>query len=117
MTAAICYAQAPYLAESGLTELVRDNEQLLLERMMPLVEHQSISLDLHAVTRIDAAGLSVLIKLYCAARKAGHTFRVLHPAPHVAQILALVGLDGFLQSQDEGRPSCSTRHEKTRPYR
>ena len=72
MTAAICCATGPYLAESECTELVRGNERLLLERMLPLVERRCVSLDLHAVKRIDAAGLAALITLYCAARDAGH---------------------------------------------
>jgi anti-anti-sigma factor len=114
MTAAICCATASYLAESGCTELVRDNERLLLERMQPLVERRCVSLDLHSVTRIDAAGLAALIKLYCAAREAGHTFTVSNPSPHVAEILALVGLERILESQNTDRfPSSSTRFEET----
>ena len=100
MTAAICCATAPYLAESGCTELVRGNERLLLERMLPRVERGCVSLDLHTVTRIDAAGLAALIRLYCAARDAGHCFSVFNPSPRVGEILTLVGLDRILESQN-----------------
>lgn len=85
---------------SESTELVRGNEQRLLERLLPLVRHQSIALNLECVTRIDAAGLAALIKLYCAAHQAGHSFSVSHLTPQVKEILSLVGLDRVLQSQN-----------------
>ena len=114
MTAATCCATAPYIAESGLTELVRGNEQLLLERILPLVERGCVALDLHAVRRIDAAGIAALISLYRAASGAGHTFTVSNPSPHVREFLALVGLDKILESQNTDRvPYFSTRLEET----
>ena len=114
MTAAISCATAPYLAESGLTELVRGNEQLLLERILPLVERRCVALDLHTVTRIDAAGIAALISLYCAACESGHTFTVTNPSPHVKEILALVGLDRILESQNTDRfPNFSDRFDRT----
>lgn len=81
-----------------ITELVRGNDQLILERFLPLVREQSVALDLAAVTRIDAAGLATLIRLYCAAREAGRGFMVANPSSHVAEILRLVGLDRVLES-------------------
>ncbi len=113
MAATICCVTAPYLAESGFAELVRDNERLLLERMLPLVERRCVALDLHTVKRIDAAGLAALIRLYCAARGAGHTFTVSNPTPHVREILALVGLREILESQNTDKlPYFSTRFEE-----
>jgi anti-anti-sigma factor len=114
MTAAICCATAPYLAESECTELVRENERGLLERMLPLVERGCVSLDLHTVTRIDAAGIAALISLYRAAREAGHSFSVTSPSPHLREILVMVGLDRILDSQNAERlPYSSTQFEKT----
>jgi anti-anti-sigma factor len=81
-----------------ITELVRGNEQQLLARLQPLVRRQSVTLDLKNVARIDAAGLATLIKLFCAAREAGHGFRVSNPSPRVEKILVLVGLDRILLS-------------------
>ncbi len=113
MAATICWATTPYLAESEFTELVRGNERLLLERMLPLVERRCVALDLHTVKRIDAAGLAALIRLYCAARGAGHTFTVSNPTPHVREILALVGLREILESQNTDKlPYFSTRFEE-----
>ena len=53
------------------------------------------------VTRIDAAGIAALIALYRTAENAGTRFVILHATPHVAAILALVGLDRILFSHDE----------------
>jgi anti-anti-sigma factor len=86
--------------DPGQTELVRGNEQALLDRLMPLVQSQSVSLNLESVERIDAAGLAALIRLYCAACHAGHSFHVVYPSTHVAEILSLVGLDELLASQN-----------------
>jgi anti-anti-sigma factor len=85
---------------SQLTELVRGSEQCLLERVGPLVRTQCVSLDLGTVERIDAAGIAALISLYGSARDAGHRFTVSNASPRVAQILALVGLDRILLSQN-----------------
>ena len=91
---------SPVSVVIDFTELVRGQDQKLLEQLNPMVGRQSISLDLSNVERIDAAGLAALIKLYCAAREAGHSFTVFNPSPHVAQILALVHLDGLLVSKN-----------------
>jgi anti-anti-sigma factor len=87
---------------SGVRELVRGRELEFLEELRPLVRSQSVHLDLSAIERIDAAGLSALISLYCDARKAGHEFAVINPSRQVARILALVGLDRILVSKEPG---------------
>jgi anti-anti-sigma factor len=92
-------------------ELVRGQEQAFLEQLTPLVHEQSVTLDLRNVTRIDAAGLAALISLYCAARSAGNRFGVRCASSHVAEMLALVGLDGVLLQRNEtalncGEPDC-----------
>lgn len=81
---------------SGLTELVRGHDQALLDRLEPLVCRQDLILDLCSVERIDAAGITALIYLYRSATEADHSFAVSNAAPHVAEILALVGLDRIL---------------------
>jgi anti-anti-sigma regulatory factor len=95
------------LDPGSMTELVRGNEQLLLERFLPLVREQSITLNLRKVERIDAAGLASLIRLYCASRDAGHNFSITNPTPRVAQFLALVHLDGLLVSGRADESLCS----------
>lgn len=100
MSGAMNCATVAAIAADGLTELVRGNERLLLERIMPLVGMQNVSLDLGSVRRIDAAGLAALITLYCTAREAGYGFHVSNPAPRVEEILVLVGLDRILLSRN-----------------
>jgi len=87
---------------SGIRELIRGREHKILEELQPLVESRSVRLDLSSIERIDAAGLAALVSLYCAASKAGHEFTVVNPPRHVARILAIVGLDRILVSNDSG---------------
>lgn len=89
------------VAPSPMTELVRGNEQSLLTLFTPLVREQSIALDFSEVERIDAAGIAALISLYDHARQTGHKFTVCNVSNRVAEILALVGLDHILLTQDE----------------
>jgi anti-anti-sigma regulatory factor len=92
---------------TDLTELVRGQEQDMLDRLTPLVRRQSVSLDLSRVQRIDAAGIAALISLHANAYEAGHCFTVVNPSPHVAEILSLVGLERILLSRIADRKSYS----------
>jgi anti-anti-sigma factor len=87
-------------AQCRLQKLVRGNEKQLVDRLMPLVRSRSLVLDLDAVERIDAAGVSALIDLYRGASEAGQRFTVENPRPRVAQVLALLGLEKVLMSQN-----------------
>jgi anti-anti-sigma factor len=100
MNDTMCCAEIQPLAAGEITELVRGNENALLERFMPIVRRQCVTLDLESVTRIDAAGLAALITVYCTARESGHDFTILNPSSHVAEILAVVGLDKILVAQN-----------------
>ena len=108
MTGTMSYETAPMVVAAGergeKMELVRGTEQGLLERLAPVVQRQSVSLDLTAVERIDAAGLATLITLYCDACKAGHSFTVSRPGRHVREILSLVGLDKILLAREDPAP-------------
>ena len=87
---------------SGIRELIKGQEQKLLEELGPMVRRQCVRLDLSRTERIDAAGLAALVSLYSAACKAGHEFTVVHPQRNVARILAIVGLDRILVSKEPG---------------
>ena len=102
MNNTMCCTDLPPVVAGEITELVRGNENALLERFMPLVRRQCVTLNLESVTRIDAAGLAALITVYCTARESGHDFTILNPSTHVAEILAVVGLDKILVSQNAG---------------
>jgi len=107
-------ANSSQTALPGLAELVRGNEQLLLERLQPLVRRQHVTLDLENIERIDAAGLAALITLYCDACQAGYRFGISNPSARVREILALVGLDALLVSQNaEEVPYLGTQLQET----
>ncbi len=92
---------------AALRELIRGNEQLLLERVAPLVRRQGVCLDLSSVERIDAAGVAALISLYCIAHNAGQVFSICGALPRVREILALVGLEPILTCHNVVRTSQS----------
>jgi len=93
----------------GFTELVRGNEEQLIELMTPVVRGNSTVLDMAEVRRIDAAGIAALISIYGSSRTAGHTFRVCNVNPHVQEILKLVGLDHVLVSSNAVRVSLNQK--------
>jgi anti-anti-sigma factor len=94
-------------AAMELTELVRGKDQSLLDQMVPVVARQTTVLDMNSVERIDAAGIAALVTLYATACQAGHTFTVANVKPRVKRILALVGLDQILLSQNADQSSQS----------
>jgi anti-anti-sigma factor len=111
MNGTVCVEKISRIADVGevsqLTELVRGNDHRLLEEIEPLLRRQSVSLDLSAVERIDAAGIAALISLYRIAQESGHAFNIAKASVRVAEMLALVGLDGILLSHHAKRASRS----------
>jgi len=93
-----------------LTELVWGGDRRLLERLEPLTRRQSVTLDLSSVQRIDAAGISALVALYTAAQDAGHMLTLSNVSARVAEVLAVVGLDGLLLHRDAVQNSYSGPH-------
>jgi anti-anti-sigma factor len=92
--------EALMVADCELTELTRGVDRGWMDQFAALVRGQNVSLDLKRVERIDATGIAALISLYGFARDAGHSFAVENARPHVAEMLALVGLDRILMQQD-----------------
>ncbi len=88
------------VAPNDMTELVRGNEQPLIDCVAPLVREKNVTVDLRDVERIDAAGIAALIRLYGCARDAGRVFAVCNVTAHVREILTLVGLEPILMSHD-----------------
>ena len=86
------------IAPGDLHELVRGQERGFVERMTPIVRKQNVTLDFAQIQRIDAAGIAALITLYGSANNAGNSFAVINVAPHVAEVLSVVGLDRILIS-------------------
>ena len=83
-----------------MTELVRGEEDCLVQRVAPLLREKDVVLDLNRIERIDAAGIAALISLYSTARHHGHAFSVKCLSPRVAEMLSLVRLDDVLVSHN-----------------
>jgi anti-anti-sigma factor len=92
--------QALVVAPDELTELVRGDEQCLVQRVAPLLREKDVILDLNRIERIDAAGIAALISLYSLARTYGHNFSVKCVSPRVAEMLTLVRLNNVLISHN-----------------
>lgn len=88
----------------NLHELVRGQEQRLLKELEPVVREHSVTLDMHQIERIDAAGIAALISLYGAAHAAGHEFAIVNASARIAEILQIVGLDRILISSGAANP-------------
>jgi len=101
MDNALCQPEeALIIAPPQLTELVRGEEQCLMQRVAPLLRDRDVVLDLNRIERIDAAGIAALISLYSTARNHGHTFSIKCVSPRVAEMLSLVRLDDVLISHN-----------------
>lgn len=87
---------------SGIRELIKGQEQALVEELRPMVRRQSVRLDLSRTERIDAAGLAALVSLYRDARDSGHEFAVVNPPRRVARVLQIVGLDRMIVPAAQG---------------
>lgn len=85
-------------------ELVRGQQEALIEQLKPLVLAHPVTLDMRAVERIDAAGIATLISLYCMARQAGHCFTICRVTPRVEEILLLVGLERMIVCHEAAQP-------------
>jgi anti-anti-sigma factor len=106
MTSAICNTiDTVIFFKVRTTELVRGQEQDLIQEVLPLVRQHNVVLDLGNVLRIDAAGIAALISLYGTARDARHSLTVANASARVAEILALVGVDRVLLSQNAVKKS------------
>jgi len=92
---------------SQLTELVRGSEGRFIDELTPVVRRQNVSLDLASVERIDAAALRRSSRS-TASPRVGNRFSLSKVSARVAEMLALVGLDGILLSRNAKMGSHST---------
>lgn len=60
--------------------------------------------DLSKVTRMDSAGLGILVRLFVTARHSGRDFRVTHVGSQVRKLLTLTHLLEFLGVKDNPLP-------------
>ena len=102
-------ADTTLVLPGAVHELIRGQENELLEHVAPMVCDQNVSLDFSFVERIDAAGIAALIMLYRCAQNTGHHFSVANASHRVSAILALVGLDHILLAPE----ATALRSERT----
>ncbi len=88
-----------------VSELVKGQDKEFYDRIAPLVRSRSVSLDLSAIERIDAAGIAALVALYRASEEAGNSFTIFSASPRVVEVLELVGLERILTSHIAVAPS------------
>ena len=114
MNSALCQPdRALVTAPDDMTELVRGEEQCLVQSVAPLLRETDVVLDLNHVERIDAAGIAALISLYSTARAHGRTFSIKCVSPRVAELLTLVRLDDILISHNAVFASqCEEHYER-----
>ena len=58
---------------------------------------RQLVIDLQRVHAIDAAGLGLLVELYCWARERSHSLVVANPSSRVQQLITLTNLKSVLQ--------------------
>jgi anti-anti-sigma factor len=114
MISALCQPENELItAPDHMTELVRGEEQCLLQRVAPVLREKDVILDLNRIERIDAAGIAALISLYSTARAHGRTFSIKCVSPRVAELLTLVRLDDILISHNAVFASqCEEHYER-----
>ncbi len=114
MKTALCQpTEALLVAPAETTELVRGDEQQLVQRVAPLLRENNVTLNLNGIDRIDAAGIAALISLYSCARNHGNTFSVINVSPRVEEMLTLVGLETTLVSHNAVLASqCGHRYQR-----
>ena len=118
MNTALCHPvqqldEAFVVAPAEMTELVRGDEQCLVQRVAPLLRERDVVLDLNRIERIDAAGIAALISLYSMAQNHGHAFSIKCVSPRVTEMLSLVRLDDVLISHNVVyTPQCGCAYER-----
>jgi anti-sigma B factor antagonist len=67
-----------------------------------LDEGQGVTLELSELSMCDSTGLGALVRLYRQAAAAGLSFRLRDPRPHVADLLAMTGIDKVIPVDRSG---------------
>jgi anti-sigma B factor antagonist len=96
ITATVDHDQA-VLALTGEIDL-SDTDHLLMCVKWYLGEPHitGVTLDLHALTFMDAAGIRTLVRGRRAADQLGKTFLIKNHHGHIAELIGILGLDKYL---------------------
>src|SRR5262245_57660814 len=100
---------------SGRLEL-EDGDVVLRDTVNRLVEAGRVQLllDMKEVTRLDSAGIGMLVSKFLTARRAGGTIKILHPTPrtdHLMDITKLTTVFEIYENEEEAVKSFSGSSE------
>ncbi len=67
-----------------------------------LLEHGHVNLvfDMHDVSRLDSAGIGMLVNSYLGAHRHGGNVKLLHVPPRASRLLMITRLDGVFEIYD-----------------
>lgn len=74
-----------------------------LARTIPVQNDTKVLIDLSKVSRIDSAGLGMLMNCYCHAVKNDGILKLLNPSAQVKKILTMTKIDSVLQTFEDER--------------
>ena len=72
---------------------IATSEQLEQAARTALERGQGVVLDLSELSLCDSTGLGALVRIYRLAQSTGQQVRLRRPRPHVADLLAMTGID------------------------
>ena len=87
-----------YLGDMLLPDVPQFSRQLEAHLLAPGIKQ--VILDLSHVDKVDSSGLGVLVSASTKSRGHGRRLVLLTPAPHVAELLKKVEIEGFFPTFD-----------------
>ena len=94
-------------------QLVLDEGDIPLRRDIDaLMEHGHVKLvfDMHDVSRLDSAGIGMLVSSYLCAHRHGGTVKLLKVPPRVSKLLTVTRLDGVFEIFDSEGAAIESFH-------
>ena len=87
-----------YLGDMLLPDVPQFSRQLEAHLLAPGIKQ--VILDLSHVDKVDSSGLGVLVSASTKSRGHGRRLVLLTPAPHVAELMKKVEIEGFFPTFD-----------------
>jgi anti-anti-sigma factor len=89
---------------SGQAELTRPSSELSeLAEIVRIPGDTKVLIDLSGVSRIDSAGLGMLMRCYTHAVRNAGVLKLLHPNRQVKSILSMTGIDSVVPTFEDER--------------
>jgi anti-sigma B factor antagonist len=87
---------------NGATQLTGNSSELMeLARLMQGNSETKVLIDLSRVSRIDSAGLGMLMNCYTHAVRNSGAFKLLHPNTQVKQVLSITRINSVIATFDD----------------